>query len=626
MLLKTFKLNTFFYMLLLLTAAGCSGSVTVQKVSENDHGVYTDAVFVSDLFTAGTRNLLGNYLLFDKLSGNPEELLAEMTKLYRIDGRKEFIHAIAEVSQFFAKKYSNNPDRAAAFHLTTLLYCNTGLLNSVTGKAHLLNPELQMTARNYNYALTKLFVYLSNKKILRKSGFALTAACGEKIMFSAPYFQLPLAENMIKNIILCADFRIRGLTHNSRQAGIGVPLICETDPASEIPAIPATLLIHFSEQDNSGCRASLAFLNSRQYDAISVRERVIPLEQDFSTPLAYMAFRTKKRNFILRTFFPENEPAGLYLLEPRNDKRIPVLFVHGLMSDLRTWLQMINTLQSDPVLRKHYRFMGFTYSSGNPIFFSAKLLRESLEKEREVFIKSGMSTEKFDRMVVIGHSMGGLLSRVLTSTPAGDEAEKLFGRKELKKLSVSFTTDEMQQNKNILQYKQFASVKRVVFIAVPHRGSDMADSWFGLTGASLIRLPVRFIKRNAKIIQALINNGKIKEAEQFSKFNGIGNLAPESLAIKMINRIPMGDLPYHSIIGNNEKAGIPGGTDGVVPYSSSHLDNCVSELVVRSGHSVQQNPLAVQEIRRILLEHLKAYPENTNNSGNVMTLPSTFKD
>ena len=111
MLLKTFKLNTFFYMLLLLTAAGCSGSVTVQKVSENDHGVYTDAVFVSDLFTAGTRNLLGNYLLFDKLSGNPEELLAEMTKLYRIDGRKEFINAIAEVSQFFAKKYCDPIDK-----------------------------------------------------------------------------------------------------------------------------------------------------------------------------------------------------------------------------------------------------------------------------------------------------------------------------------------------------------------------------------------------------------------------------------------------------------------------------------------------------------------------------------
>ena len=237
-----------------------------------------------------------------------------------------------------------------------------------------------------------------------------------------------------------------------------------------------------------------------------------------------------------------------------------------------------------------------------------------------------MSTENFDRMVVIGHSMGGLLARVLTSAPAGDEAEKILGRQELETLSHLFSEEELKQNRLILNYKQFPSVKRVIFIAVPHRGSKMADTWVGLTGASLIRLPIRFIKRNAKIIQILISTGRIEEAQQFSNFNGIRNLAPESLAIKMLNRIPMGDLPYHSIIGNREKAGVPGGTDGVVPYSSSHLDNCVSELVVKSGHSAQKNPLTIQETRRILLEHLKAYPQNMDNSGNIIKVPYFFKE
>ena len=80
--------------------------------------------------------------------------------------------------------------------------------------------------------------------------------------------------------------------------------------------------------------------------------------------------------------------------------------------------------------------------------------------------------------------------------------------------------------------------------------------------------------------------------------------------MSLLNKIPfVSGIPYHSIIGNRKFAGAPGGSDGIVPYSSSHLDGAASELVVKSDHSVQQNPLAIQEMRRILLEHLKQYPD-----------------
>ena len=63
-------------------------------------------------------------------------------------------------------------------------------------------------------------------------------------------------------------------------------------------------------------------------------------------------------------------------------------------------------------------------------------------------------------------------------------------------------------------------------------------------------------------------------------------------------------IVYHSIIGNNRKAGVPGGTDGVVKYESSHLDQAESERIVKSGHSVQTNPETIRELVRILNEHL----------------------
>lgn len=96
-----------------------------------------------------------------------------------------------------------------------------------------------------------------------------------------------------------------------------------------------------------------------------------------------------------------------------------------------------------------------------------------------------------------------------------------------------------------------------------------------------------------------------------SKFQtGIDNLDPNNRTLQLLETIPFRPgVPYHSVIGNRKEAGIPGGSDGIVPYASSHLDGAVSELVVKSDHSAQQNPLAIREIRRILLEHLRQYPD-----------------
>jgi len=47
-----------------------------------------------------------------------------------------------------------------------------------------------------------------------------------------------------------------------------------------------------------------------------------------------------------------------------------------------------------------------------------------------------------------------------------------------------------------------------------------------------------------------------------------------------------------------------GKNDGVVAYDSVHIDGVASELVVDSPHSCQSNPHTIEEVRRILLEHL----------------------
>ncbi len=43
--------------------------------------------------------------------------------------------------------------------------------------------------------------------------------------------------------------------------------------------------------------------------------------------------------------------------------------------------------------------------------------------------------------------------------------------------------------------------------------------------------------------------------------------------------------------------------DGVVEYASAHLEGMESEFIVHAGHSCQGNPLTIEEVRRILIEH-----------------------
>ena len=111
------------------------------------------------------------------------------------------------------------------------------------------------------------------------------------------------------------------------------------------------------------------------------------------------------------------------------------------------------------------------------------------------------------------------------------------------------------------------------------------------------------------VIKTLMDHG-VFMPDDTKIATGIDNLDPDNRMLNLLGELPFApDVVYHSVIGNREEDGVPGGSDGIVPYLSSHLDGAASELVVKSGHSVQVNPLAIQELRRILIEHLRQYPE-----------------
>ncbi len=610
--MNTAKKIILFFIILLL-AAGCQHDVTIKEVGAAGRANYENTFVFSDGLSADTVNFLGNHLLNNKLQLAPEQFLSELEQLCKDNPSPRAYIAMAETALTLANRVRDDADAAMRYNLTSLIYAQKYLAHAVANRSgSLFDPEVIVAVKCYNLALTNLFAYLCERNLHTTGTFELTASGGQIISFQMPVNRLPVEPEQIVRHLICADYRPVNLTHNSRRFGVGVPLICELEDDAipetvfaEGQVIPATLAfkIDFAPEGNRHT-AKLFYLDSRSTDEVSVNGIIIPIAQDFSTPLAYMVKNPPPFDFLQRTFQVEltDQYEGLYHLEPHRDDRIPVVLVHGLLSDIRTWLQLINTLQSDPELRKHYRFMGFSYSSGNPIFVSAMQLRKSLLEERERLRQSGHDLTNFDRMVLIGHSMGGLLSRLMISS-SSEEILSNFLRQEF---SPDNLLNSLPALRELIIFDPVPSVKRVIFIAVPHRGADMAKSWYGQLAASMVKLPESFIKLNIDLLKKIDIISPDEQQEVLDKFNGIDNLSPEGTAIQLLNVLPFGkDVPYHSIIGNIEKRGIPGGSDGVVTYSSSHLENALSETVVQSDHSVQQNPLAIQEIKRILKLHIK---------------------
>jgi len=293
------------------------------------------------------------------------------------------------------------------------------------------------------------------------------------------------------------------------------------------------------------------------------------------------------------------------MLEPYQKGKIPVVFVHGLDSNPMTWMKMINDLRADPELQSRYQFWFFQYPTGMPIMYSAYSLRSCLNSMREYF-QDTYHDPALDDMVLIGHSMGGVLSRLMVQS-SGDTLQKIvIGDKTFDQLSLKESTKNLL--KDIIVFEPVPGVKHAIFIAAPHRGSAMATGFFGKLFASMIKLPLTMTQSinemaSQQVFFKAVGKGKLNMP------TGVGALSPDSPGLVSTVNLPISkEVKYHTIIGNvNENTGKPG-TDGVVANTSSHLDGAESEFVVNSGHSCLSHPLVILEVKRILQEHLESVP------------------
>jgi G:T/U-mismatch repair DNA glycosylase len=209
-------------------------------------------------------------------------------------------------------------------------------------------------------------------------------------------------------------------------------------------------------------------------------------------------------------------------------------------------------------------------------------------------------------MVLVGHSMGGLVSR-LQVTESGNDFWRIVSDKRFEDLKTDAETRE--KLRRILFFEPNPSIRRVVTIGTPHRGSDFANDATRYLGRKLIALPKRMVQTSQRLVWD--NPDFFKNMELLTTTTSIDSLAPDSPIFPVLNRAPHAEWTHlHNIAGVIAKQGLLGHItetgDGIVDFDSAHWEEAESEMTVEADHvNVHRHPRSVLEVRRILLEHLR---------------------
>jgi hypothetical protein len=259
---------------------------------------------------------------------------------------------------------------------------------------------------------------------------------------------------------------------------------------------------------------------------------------------------------------------------------------------------MVNDLVADKRLRHRYAFWFFRYDSGQPIPYSAWQLRDALAKGVERADPDGSDPCLRD-MLVLGHSQGGLLTK-MTAIDSGDTFWRGIASKPFEE--VKLAPDNKELLRNVAFVKPLPFVRRVIFLATPHRGSYLAGPQIVRRLAQrLVRLPSDVVRVGADL--ATLNPTGAFASGRVS--TSIDNMSPGHPFIRALAAIPVSPgVTAHSIIAVDDGEPLEDASDGVVKYQSAHVEGVESELVVKSPHSgMQAKAETIEEVRRILLEH-----------------------
>jgi hypothetical protein len=605
-----------------LIASGCATAIGVNYVDRSvAYRSITANVLSTDKPSSFSARELMNRNLYQRFEEDPAKALAELHASLASEGDEDLLFALAELSFFHAEQ---SGDRS--YYLAAAVYAYAFLLPGEHGtRPRPIDPRARWAVDLYNQSLTAAAKSAEGVYAMPMGG-----------TFKLPFGELTVTFNeadliwagyRLKDFIPAADVEVRGLRNRYRTPGVGAPLAASIEPIGAATSkqdayipfrmkIPVTAFLRLDDPrgalKSGKLSGNLEFFTPDSARTVKINDVDVPIEFETTAALALQLEGSPVWDFEIAGFRSGDyrigqQRLGLYMLHPHRTGRMPVVLVHGTASSPARWAELINELENDPRFWHEYEIWFFIYNTGNPIAYSASLLRDALTKAVADLDPEGKDPG-LKQMVVMGHSQGGLLTK-MTVIDSGMGLWPFSVPPE--QLDVSAETRELLTNALIIKPLPF--VKSVIFVATPHRGSYQALGFLGSLASWLVNMPGRFVKFNVELLRLQARGLTLATGSGVP--TAVDNMNPNNLFIRNLSAIPIAPgVVAYSIIAVDSDEPLDQAGDGVVKYMSAHIDGVASEKIVHSEHSVQGNPEAIQEVKRILIEHAKGLPALSKKS------------
>ncbi|MCG8653677.1 MAG: hypothetical protein MI861_27815 [Pirellulales bacterium] len=558
----------------------------------------------------------------------------------------ELIYALSELTYVEGKKADRRGDKVAALNLYGVSLTNAYdylFSDDLQITRNEYDPQFRAACDLYNESLEDILRLMCQEHRI-EPGQTYTIKTPEREFLVRTEMRGKWRPDEFDRYEFVSDYEIQTLRNRHTTYGLGVPLIAVRRPRDKEDSregyypkglsYAVTAMMRCADPEGGGRAGQsttcvLEFFDPLSANQIELAKQWVPLETDLTTPLAFFldSPESRRRNRATEGLLNPNdsqEISGLYMLEPYDPNRIPVLMVHGLWSSPMTWMDMFNDLRSFPEIRQRYQFWFYLYPSGQPFWISAAHLRSDLIAMRDVF-DPGRRDHPLDEMVLVGHSMGGLVSRMQT-IESDDQFWKIVSDAPARTSEEAFArlqgpASDRTKLVSTLYFKPNQSVRRVITIGTPHRGSEFANDFTRWLARKFIKLPTMAVWTGRRLVSE--NPRLFKDTQLLTVANAIDSLAPESPIFPVMMRARRSpNVKYHNIIGVLQDPNILqrkiGRGDGVVKYTSARMDDVESEKIVDAEHTtIHMTGKAIFEVRRILLEHL----EEVDSGDRVARLP-----
>ena len=604
---------------LLLFLSGCATPISVDRVdAQTAYGIQIQSALSSGQPSEASKMVLRRQGLMDRYAKEPGSVLAELHRSLNPRDDIDRLFTLAELSFLQGQRTGDR-----AYYLASAVYAWALLFPGDSASARLppTDARLRLVYDLYNQAIAFGFGSGKDGEVRLAPG-----------VFPLPFGRLTVSLDpsglewggyQLGHLMPTNTLEVDGLRNRYHRLGLGAPLaaslmpditrkVVGSDRLGPHIKVPITVLLRLEKAraslSSGHIQGRIEVYAADQTATVTVEGETQPLDSDPTAALAYQLdasplYAMEISNFLgggmLQRIMPRNRTQdGLYTLHPYRKGRIPLVLVHGTASSPARWAELINELEGDRRISERYQIWFFTYETGNPVGVSAGRLRSALSKAVQEFDPKGEDSA-LRRMVVAGHSQGGLLTK-LTAIDSGTRFWDSVSSKPLEQLKVD------QNTRDVLRQRAFFTplpfVQRVIFVATPHHGALLASGYIGALAAKLVTLPFNVV---GAIAQAVTLTGDEKLiAKLKNPPTAVDNMNPENPQLRILASIPVPrSIPAHSIIAVKGSGPKEEGDDGVVAYRSAHIDEAVSEKVVRWNHSCQDQPEVIEEIRRILLLH-----------------------